>query len=418
MNLPSPFFLVFLGLSLGTVACGGTTLDTGDAAADSAPAPDAGDGGSTQIDAGFPGPHPEIPQVESFGGDVLTAPKVIPIFFQNDNEQTKVEDFLGKLAASPYWSETTAEYGVGPLTVGSSIVVTDTPPTTATVAQVESWLVNYLDGTHAEWPAIETNNIYTIFYPESTTISDQGFGTSCVEFGGYHYEAKGAGGKSIVYAVMPRCQSLGGIQGFDALSGGLSHELIEASTDPLMSNPGFAYVDQDHFVWNVMPLGEVGDMCAFEPQSYQRLVGTYMVQRVWSNKAAKAGHDPCVPPMSDPYFNAAPILTDNVTLDYYGQKITTKGVKIPLHQSKTIAVQLFSDGPTSDWTVQAVDSTYGTNQPKELDFSWDKQSGNNGDTLQVTITRTANGQYGGSEFILYAQKGLTTANLWFGFVAN
>jgi len=307
---------------------------------------------------------------------------------------------------------------VGPLSVGSSIVVTDTPPTTMTVAQVESWLANYLDGTHPEFPAIETNNIYTIFYPESTTISDQSFGTSCVQFGGYHYEAKGAGGKSIVYAVMPRCQSLGGIQGIDALTGGLAHELIEASTDPLMSNPGFAYVDQDHFVWNVMPLGEVGDMCAFEPQSYQRLVGAYMVQRVWSNKAAKAGHDPCVPPMSDPYFNAAPILTDNVTMDFYGQKITTKGVKVPLHQSKTIAVQLFADGPTSDWTVQAVDSTYGTSAPKELDFSWDKQSGNNGDTLQVTITRTANGQYGGSEFIVYAQKGTTTANLWFGFVAN
>jgi len=81
MNFPSSIF-VFLSLSLGAVACGGTTLDTGDAAADAAPAPaaDAGDGGVTQIDAGFPGPHPEVPQVDNFGGPVLTAPKVIPIF--------------------------------------------------------------------------------------------------------------------------------------------------------------------------------------------------------------------------------------------------------------------------------------------------------------------------------------------------
>ncbi|HSQ62864.1 MAG TPA: hypothetical protein VLM85_06600 [Polyangiaceae bacterium] len=417
----SSTWLPLLLVSTMALACGGSTPDTGDAGdtQDAAPAVETGpgDGGTPKIDAGFPGPHPSVPQVETYGGSVLTAPKVIPIFFSNDADQSKVEDFLGKLAASPYWGQTTTEYGVGALTVGTSIVVTDTPPTTTDVAKIETWLTSYLDGTHPEFPPIDTNNIYTVFFPASTTISDPSFGTSCVQFGGYHYSTT-SNGKDIVYAVLPRCSSLGDIQGFDALSGGLSHELIEASTDPLSSNPSFAFVDTDHFVWNIMPLGEVGDMCAYEPQSYQRLVGTYMVQRVWSNAAAKAGHDPCVPPLSDAYFNAAPVLSDNVTLTYYNQNVPTKGIQIGLNQSKTIPVQLFSDGPTTDWTVQAVDSTYGTGNPAELQFSWDKQSGNNGDTLQMTITRVRNGSYGGSEFILYAQKGLTTANLWFGFVAN
>lgn len=420
----SSAWLPLLFLSTLAVACGGSTPDTGDggddagATDDATPAetgtPDTG----TKVDAGFPGPHPDVPQVQTYGGPVLTAPKVIPIFFPNDPDQAKVEDFLGKIAASPYWGQTTSEYGVGPLSVGTSIVVTDTPPTTINVSQIDAWLVSYLDGTHPEFPPIDTNNIYTVFYPASTTISDPSFGTSCVQFGGYHYSTQGAGGKDVVYAVMPRCSSLGSIQGFDALSGGLSHELIEASTDPLSSNPAYAYADVDHFVWNIMPLGEIGDMCAYEPQSYQPLVGSYVVQRVWSNVSAAAGHDPCVPAMSGAYFNAAPVLKDNVTIDYYGQKVPTKGIQIPLNQSKTIPVQLFSDGPTADWTVQAVDSTYGTGNPAELKFSWDKQSGNNGDTLQMTVTRLRNGTYGGSEFILYAQKGLTTANLWFGFVAN
>jgi hypothetical protein len=415
----------FFILSLFAAACGGTIGDlsdsgTGDAAPPPAEAgPDASPAEASTPDAGYPGPHPDAPQVQNYGGPVLDAPNVVPIFFANDADQSKVEDFLNQLAASSFWGDATKEYGAGPLSVDKSIVVTDTPPTNITIQGVESWLASYLDGTHSEWPAIAQNNIYTIFYPASTTISDPYFGTSCQSFGGYHYEAKGAGGKSIVYAVMPRCDSLGGfVQGFDTLTSGLSHELIEASTDPLMSFPAWSYVDMDHMVWNLMPLGEVGDMCAFEPQSYQRLVGSYMVQRPWSNASAKAGHDPCVPTLTDPYFNAAPVLTDSISLDYYGQTVVTKGVKIPVGQSKTIDVQLFSDAPTADWTVQAVDETYGTGQAKQLDFTWDSQSGNNGDVRHLTITRVANGSHAGTEFIIYAQRGFETANMWFGFVGN
>ncbi|HEX7602618.1 MAG TPA: hypothetical protein VF316_13470, partial [Polyangiaceae bacterium] len=93
-------------------------------------------------------------------------------------------------------------------------------------------------------------------------------------------------------------------------------------------------------------------------------------------------------------------------------------VQVPVGQSKTIDVQLFSDGPTDDWTVQAVDSTYVSGGAAELSFSWDKQLGNNGDVLKLTITRVKNGQYAGSEFIIYSQKGPKVAQMWFGFVAN
>ncbi|HEY1960734.1 MAG TPA: hypothetical protein VGH28_34215 [Polyangiaceae bacterium] len=403
------------------LACGGSV----DATPDSGTASDAGrlDSGvqeAAAIDAGFPGPHPSVPQVESYGGPVLDAPNVIPIFFANDDKESKVEDFLNQLAASPFWAESTKEYGAGPLSVGKSIVVSDTPPQTIDVAQIESWLASHLDGTHPEWPALAQNNVYTVFYPTETVISDPELGTSCKTFGGFHYEAKTADGKSIVYAVMPRCDSLGqSVKGDDALTGGLSHELIESATDPLMvSNAAYTFVDVPHMIWNLMPLGEIGDMCAYEPQSFQRLVGPYMVQRVWSNQSALAGHDPCAPAIADPYFNAAPILNDSVTLDYYGQKIVTKGVQVPLGQSKTIDVEMFSDAPTSDWTVQAVDETYGTGKPAQLTFSWDSQTGNNGDVRHVTITRDANGTHGGTEFILYAQHGTTSSNMWFAFVAN
>jgi hypothetical protein len=90
--------------------------------------------------------------------------------------------------------------------------------------------------------------------------------------------------------------------------------------------------------------------------------------------------------------------------------VVTKGVQIAVGQSKTVDVSLFSDGPTSDWMVQAIDTT----QPPALTFSWDAQTGNNGDTLHLTITRTASTS---SEFVIESTSG-TSTNLWFGFVAD
>ncbi|HEY1954074.1 MAG TPA: hypothetical protein VGH28_00630 [Polyangiaceae bacterium] len=420
---------------LGVAACavflcacgGGDDSSQTDASSDASPkdvsaeaAHDAAvEAAPPKIDAGYPGPHSAAPQVDTLGGAVLTAPNVVPIFFPNDPSETDVESFLAALASGSFWSAATSEYGVGPLTVDKSVVVTDTPPMTTTSTQIEAWLDSYLDGTHPEFPAITANNVYVVFYPATTTISDDIVGTACVDYGGYHDESANASKQNFIYAVMPRCSTFGYLNGLDALTGPLSHEIEEAATDPHpQTAPAYAIADQDHMVWNLAPLGELGDMCAYEPQSFQRLVGSYMVQRLWSNVSAKAGHDPCAPVLAAPYYNAAPVFTETVTLDYAGQKITTKGSQISLGKSKTIDVQLFSDAPTSDWSVTAVDTTYGTNQPQQLDFQWDAQTGNNGDVFHVTITRLANGPYNGSEFYLYASRDQQTWNMWFGFVQN
>lgn len=412
-------FLRGIALAFLLCACGGDDTSQPDASGDAAPVDVVTEEAATKIDAGYPGPHPAAPQVVTFDGGVLATPNVIPIFFQNDPVQTDVETFLTQLASSSFWTSAMSEYGVGALTIAKSVVVTDTPPQTITAAQIEGWLDDYLDGTHVEFPAIAPNNVYVVFYPSATTIQDSIVGTGCVSYGGYHDESQNASKQSFVYAVMPRCSTFGYLNGLDALTGPLSHEIEEAATDPHpQTNTAYAAADQDHMVWNLEPLGELGDMCSYEPQSFQKLVGNYMVQRIWSNAAAKAGHDPCAPALSAPYYNAAPVLNDTVVLDYYGQKISTKGVQVTVGNSKTIDVQLFSDAPTADWNVSAVDATYGTNQPKQLDFSWDTQTGNNGDTLHMTITRLANGPHDGTEFWLYASRDQKTWNMWFGFVQN
>ena len=308
-------------------ACGGDDTsqpDASDAAPSDVAAQEAEAEAATKIDAGYPGPHPDAPQVVTFDGGVLATPNVIPIFFQNDPAETDVETFLGELASSTFWTSAMTEYGVGALTIAKSIVVSDPAPQTITSAEIESWLDGYLDGTHTEFPSIATNNVYVVFYPSATTIQDNVVGTGCVSYGGYHDESQNASKQSFVYAVMPRCSTFGYLSGLDALTGPLSHEIEEAATDPHpQTDTAYAAADQDHMVWNLMPLGELGDMCSYEPQSFQKLVGNYMVQRLWSNAKALAGHDPCVPVLSAPYYNAAPVLNETVLLDYYGQKVST-----------------------------------------------------------------------------------------------
>lgn len=426
MRSPLPFsFSVALLLASTTAltfACGGSTSNpapTDDGGVDAADL-DAGVDVVERPDVGYPGPHPAPPVVNTYGGPTLKAPKVVPIYFGADPFQADLDKFLAALPGSSWWKTTTEEYGVGDIAISPAVVLTEDAPTQTTSDQIEAWLVDKLDGTHPEFPAVDVNNIYVIIYPEKTVISQPNFGTSCQSYGGYHFETKTKTNKEVVYSVIPRCTNFAQFKGIDAVTTTISHELVEAATDPLaVTDPAYSIVNNDHIIWNVVPLGEVGDMCTYEPQNYPRLVAGFPVTKIWSNKSAAAGHDPCVPLIDgEAYFNSAPIFTDKVTANIYGTKIPTKGIQIPTGQSKTIDVQLFSDAPTSDWTVQAVDGSYFTGGQKELSFDWDRQTGNNGDILKLTITRVKNGGYAGSEFVIYSQKGPKTAHLWFGFVGN
>ncbi|HEY2365626.1 MAG TPA: hypothetical protein VGH87_04530, partial [Polyangiaceae bacterium] len=306
------------------------------------------------------GPSADVaPQVHDYGGPVLAQPSVVPVFFANDAEQPAIETFLNALSRSSYWTQATSEYGVGALAIGASVVTSNAAPPAITSADVERWLVAQR--------FVSPDRVYAVFYPAETTIVNDDGEVSCARFGGYHGEARNANGESVVYVAMPRCATFGDLRGLDALTSALSHELVEAATDPLVrTKPAYAAVDAAHMVWNLMPLGEIGDLCSYDSRSYDRLVGSFMVQRVWSNASAKAGHDPCVPAPDGPYLRAVPVLTDTVPLVYGGREVTTRGVSVPIGESRTIDVRLEADGPTDDWTVTATDATTPDGEPAEL----------------------------------------------------
>ncbi len=358
----------------------------------------------------------DAPQVYDYGGPVLTKPVVVPIFFANDADRPQVESFLGALASSSYWARATSEYGVGPLSVAPSVVVGDAPPASVTWSEIEAWLAARLDGTHPEMPPVAIDHVYTIFYPPQTTVLDGEGNAGCASISGFHGEARAKDGASIVYVALPRCEGQGALSGLDALTSPLSHELVEASTNPLMrTRPAYAAVDAAHMVWNLMPLGEVADMCSYDLRSYQRLVGPYVVQRVWSNASAAAGHDPCVPVLDEAYFVAVPVLEQTLPLAYQGQEVATRGVAVPIGASETLDVRLSSDLAVGDWSVSAAEAS--PSSQAQLAFAWDRTSGNDGDVLHLTITRLADGPDLGTEIAIYAERE-SLANAWYAFVGN
>ena len=376
----------------------------------SAPIADAGADAAPFV----PGPHGALPREINIGGSVLVAPKVVPIFFANDELESLIEDLLAQLPPSPYWDALETEYGVGPLTVAPSIVLSDAPPQTATQDDAAAFIRSKL-ASDATWPAPTDQTIYFVYYPVSTTLT-LGSSTLCADFLGYHYYGQTASSSTFVFAVQGRCAK-GTFNQTDDATQNTTHELVEAATDPLLGS----YVTQDaaHAVWTRFPGAEIGDLCEFESLSFQRFIGFDLMSRFWSSSAAAAGHDPCVPPIAFPYFNSVPVLPDQIPVTIYSGPVVTSGVAVPLGTSKTIDVQLYSDAPTGDWNVEADDATnYVGANAGELQFSWNKTIGNNGDTLELTITRVKDGALGGTEMVIHSSQSQAIWHAYFAWVGN
>jgi hypothetical protein len=352
---------------------------------------------------------PPAPQVLSAGGPVLATPEIVPIFFAGDDLQPAIESFLGALQSSAYWDITTSEYGVGTPVIEPTIVTTDPPPTTDDALQ--AWLEDHLAPPVPApgWIAPDPNTLYIVFLPAGVTLT-AGMDTSCVTFGGYHDETAQS---HIVYALVPRCPTQK--EPIDEVTPPTSHELIEAVTDPHPETaPGFVTVDAPDIVWEYTPGAEVGDMCEYVADAFQRLVGTFAVQRTWSNKSAAAGHDPCVPLLDQPYVAAAPILGDVMLADTH-----TTGVQITNGSSVTFDVKLISDRPTDDWAIKVDDVASIIQQlPAELACSLDRSTAKTGDTAHVTCQRLKDGDGGGSEFVLVSKIDNVTVSLWWGLATN
>jgi hypothetical protein len=346
-------------------------------------------------------PHPPAPQILKGSGQVLANPKFVAVSFNGDPNQAAFDSFLSSLGSSMYWSQVTAEYGVGPGTALTPVHLGETAPTTIDTGandDVGTWLQGKLDGTHPEFGTPDSSTIYMILYPASTTTP------SC-----YH-SAVTVGSIQVPFGVSAGC-------GGDYPVYPVTHELIEASTDPYPGAPGayWEVADSDYAypLWTGAYEAEVGDLCQVLDTKSAMLDGS-PVTTAWSNAAAAAGHDPCVPnQMNRVYFNSIPVLPDVVPVtDPNGITHMANGLSLPVGQQKTIELDLFSDGPTGEWTVSCLDVAAANMKPTAIECSFDKTTGKNGDKLQLTVTAVGPGTVapGVAMFAILSTMGDPTVN--------
>jgi hypothetical protein len=350
---------------------------------------EAGDASSGE--ASMPPAVPAAPQVIDFGGTILTTPKFQLIAYASDPTVSDAEAFMTELGTTTEWATQTDEYGVGAFAQLATILIDGTPPASlddnGQPSSFRTTLANNTSGTNPVWGAADPTTVYLFLLPAGTTISTSQ-GTCCTNFFGYHSEAT-VGADNVPYAVVCDCAAAPGdpYTPLEHITTTMSREMVEAATDPFVnSGPAYRETDQNDIIWTFATGGEVADMCVYDSDSsYRPPASTYMLGRSWSNAAAAAGNDPCVPVASAaPYFNSYAIYDDSISL--YGGAIMTTGVSIPVGQSKTLDVVLSSPGGAGVWTVTPWDYQHYLGKPPNTTLALDQTSGSDGDVLHLTVT--------------------------------
>ncbi len=394
----STFGLALLSLStiFGSIAaCSNETIiqaaPTPDAAAAETPDADAPD--ADVPDTAPPKPLPKLafPEVQSRGGPTIKTPTVIPIVYSGDALATSITGFTTKIGASQYWKDLGAQYGVGPMTAGTTITLTEAAPTTITSDAIETWLIGKLSGATPEFGVPDANTLYSIYYPASTTITMDGageLGQSCQGYGGYHSEVT-VGTTHVGYAVLPRCSDI------DDLTVSASHEYFEWATDPFpMSKPAYNKLDAAHWAWQVVMIGELGDLCTYLDRENLRPAEIgFLVQREWSNTASLAGKYPCAPAKTAPYLQVIPTAEDLVDVPDYGSPnhsatITTKAISIKAGGSRTVDAIVYSDQagtPLVPMRALSHADFGGTGKPSGFSYSLSEDRVKVGQRVQITI---------------------------------
>jgi hypothetical protein len=352
----------------------------------------------------YPAFAPDFGQIVGQGGAVLTNPVIVSITWDSDPGQSTFDAFVDGLGSTAFWKATTSEYGVGPASSGAAnhVHISTAAPATMGDANFKK-LVAMNAGSN--WPAATDQIIYAFFLPPHTGLNVQGGGgDACASgVGGYHDQAN-AGSTIVSYAIVPSCTFTANTPAMQQSTESMSHELIEAVTDPRpqLANPGYVGFDNAHFSfdWFQSFQSETGDACElFRTSFFQDMEPNFnfWVQRTWSNASAKAGHNPCVPVPPTAYFNVTPIGLGMVNVDTTSLggagTMATEGVHIMQGKTGTIDLGFYSDGPTSGpWTLDTIEG--GPLNPvrtPRLTVMLDKTMGTNGDHATATITVNAVG---------------------------
>jgi len=249
------------------------------------------------------------PPIGPLSGRVLDNPSIFNVFWDdnwNDHHSgafstDSIDNMTKALVGSNYF-DFAGQYGVGSASFDDSNTsggllnpCPSTPGSTTDFVSILAFIECETSLLPTGVPSPGGNSLYVVYLPKGTTIDNFGINKSCDSFGAYHFMGTTVtllGGAQFAFAVVPLDCAHGSA---DELSTLVSHEVIEASTDP---NVVLGWIDNSKFdLTNLTPLfteGEAADICepgvGDERTDPIRLDGGLMVATYWSN-----ADNACVP---------------------------------------------------------------------------------------------------------------------------
>ena len=250
-------------------------------------------GGRTNDLKGDGTPQARQPSLTYYNGPMLQSPELHAVWWGGQvppDTQQQVNAYLGALASSTIvpmlgqYNTASPPQFITEMKYEGATMDADAPTaTTLTDQDVQVELTRLID-TNAV-PANDGNRLYLTYFPPGTQIKDT-WGTSCVDFCGYHGSFY-RNGTNVFYAVLPDmtvdpCRTACAYDPtpINDVYIATSHEITEATTD---AGVGLTATGQPSYAW-IDPLtgNEIGDICA--GLTFISAAG-FMEQREWSNAA-------------------------------------------------------------------------------------------------------------------------------------
>jgi hypothetical protein len=255
-------------------------------------------------------------------------------------DQAALTRFLVDIPQSHWWSAASADYGID---APAKVVVGSGPaldPSITTFDQLGDYAMSAANAGGVPLP--DNKTLYMVFIP----LGQHPIGVYAES--GQHDQLNGT---SNALAFAETLEGEDHATQLAQVETTASHEIFETASDAVPGN-GYIMLFSDkkpwnHSVWESYPLGtELADLCY---SAGPWVEGEFSFARIWSNSAAAAGTDPCVPVVGEDYFNTS------AAQDWYGVKAGAS-VEIP--------VGAWSVQGTSSWQVRVGDA-YGAAMPDD-----------------------------------------------------
>lgn len=267
------------------------------------------------------GPHQAL---NGNRGWVLDHPDIHNIFWDSDwskhNPWSRhaVNEATLQLIQNGYFGSL-HQYGVGTPTLGGShdsaaapecdVFGGATAPRQLTSARLFEWITCVASHLHTQSRVPASDDLYVVFLPTRTTLVDGPtigsfsigpitlpgltipLSQACTAYTGYHFFGISARGP-FAYVVIPSAcaQSPQAQQtSYEALTGAMSHELVEAMVDPIVTQ---GWIDDAYSGASLFTRAEAADLCLSQATTQANLIGSNaitgdFVQKsfYWSNSS-------------------------------------------------------------------------------------------------------------------------------------